>query len=188
MPRNLGSKVKALRKEKKITLKEFSKETGLSIGFLSQFERGLTTVALDSLMKVSNFLDVDISYFIPQKEINPSSVIRSYERKLLQVEDNRFIHYSMENGNKENELLPRIIEILPKLNLEDEEIEVYQHEGEEFVYVMEGILSLKLGGQIMTLSPGDSAHYKSNIPHNWENKTNRNVKILTVHTPNFHIK
>ena len=52
----IGAKVKALRTEKKMTLKQLSEGSGLSVGFLSQFERGLSSIALDSLEKLSEIL------------------------------------------------------------------------------------------------------------------------------------
>ncbi len=185
MSENLGNKIKVQRKKKLYTLKDLSDKTGLSTGFLSQLERGLTTVALDSLGRIAEALDVDISFFIPPKSTSPATITRSYERRLLQVLDNRFIHYSMENGSEDTVLLPRVIEILPAIEQGREEVEIYQHEGEEFIYVLEGVLTLKLGSETSQLFPGDSAHYKSTTPHNWENKTNRNVKLLAVHTPNY---
>ena len=52
---DIGSKIKKYRKEKKYTLKNLSEQTGLSIGFLSQLERGITTIAIDSLANVQMF-------------------------------------------------------------------------------------------------------------------------------------
>ncbi len=60
---DIGKKIKKLRTNKKLTLKELSEKTNLSIGFLSQLERGLTTVAIDSLTKIAKELDVSLTYF-----------------------------------------------------------------------------------------------------------------------------
>ena len=57
----IGTKVKNLRTEKKMTLKQLSEESGLSVGYLSQFERGLSSIALDSLEKLSVILAVPLS-------------------------------------------------------------------------------------------------------------------------------
>ena len=57
----IGLRIKALRTEKKYTLKYLSEQTGLSIGFLSQFERGLTSIAIDSLEKIAQVLEVELS-------------------------------------------------------------------------------------------------------------------------------
>ena len=60
---NVGKKIKTYRKAKKYTLKNLAEKTGLSIGFLSQQERGMTTIAIDSLFNLANVLDVDIMDF-----------------------------------------------------------------------------------------------------------------------------
>ena len=57
---DIGSKIKKYRKEKKYTLKNLSEQTGLSIGFLSQLERGITTIAIDSLANVADVLGVEM--------------------------------------------------------------------------------------------------------------------------------
>lgn len=65
---DIGGKVQSRRKEQNITLKELSERTGLSTGFLSQFERGMTTIAIDSLQNIAKVLDMDMdSFFIYRK-------------------------------------------------------------------------------------------------------------------------
>lgn len=183
MTEDVGKKIKELRVNKNLTLKDLSAETNLSIGFLSQLERGLTTVAIDSLSNIAKALEVNLSYFLENKKNNKKIIIRSYEKEVFQVDNNQFIHYHLTNDIENKNLLPRLIEILPTKCEED--INSYQHEGEEFVYVLEGILTLIINGEQQELFPGDSAHYSSSIVHNWANYTTRTVKILTVHTPNM---
>ncbi|MBI6874359.1 helix-turn-helix domain-containing protein [Clostridium aciditolerans] len=183
MTEDVGKKIKELRVNKNLTLKDLSAATNLSIGFLSQLERGLTTVAIDSLNNIAKALEVNLAYFLESKKNNKKIIIRSYEKEVFQVDNNQFIHYHLTNDIENKNLLPRLIEILPTKCEED--INSYQHEGEEFVYVLEGILTLIINGEQQELFPGDSAHYSSNIVHNWANYTTRTVKILTVHTPNM---
>lgn len=59
----IGAKVKAFRTAKKYTLKQLSEESGLSIGFLSQLERGLSSIAIDSLARLADILGVSLSAF-----------------------------------------------------------------------------------------------------------------------------
>ena len=56
----IGLRIKSLRNEKKYTLKYVSENTGLSIGFLSQLERGMTSIAIDSLDKIATLLGVEL--------------------------------------------------------------------------------------------------------------------------------
>ena len=78
----IGLRIKALRTEKKYTLKYLSENSGLSIGFLSQLERGMTSVAIDSLDKISKVLDVELSSFFNMSDTaNDLHIVRRYEQK-----------------------------------------------------------------------------------------------------------
>ncbi len=178
---DVGSKVKKLRNSKKMTLKELSERTDFSIGFLSQVERGISAVATDSLAKIAEALGVELSYFFTNPRRKKKYVLRSYEKEVYQVQDAGFIMYHLTNDIGDKDMLPRLIELLP--NSSDEPVDTYSHEGEEFIYVLEGILTLSINGEQQDLFPGDSAHYESEIPHNWQNNTNKLVKFLEVNVP-----
>ncbi len=182
MPANVGKKIKDLRTKKNLTLQELSSKTNLSIGFLSQLERGLTSIAITSLEQIAEVLDVDIAYFFSPPRDNKKSILRSYEKEVFQIENSQYIHYHLTNDIENKNLLPRLIEILPSNN--EEMITTYSHEGEEFVYVLEGILTIFIDNEQYELYPGDSAHMDSSKVHNWANYTSKTVKLLTVNMPN----
>lgn len=179
----IGAKVKALRTAKKYTLKQLSEESGLSIGFLSQLERGLSSIAIDSLAKLAEILDVSLSsFFDSSAERDKSPVKRSFELTCSQVGP-QTVQYLV-NGKAEGfNCLPRIFMLLPYGD-SDAELEMNQHGGEEFIYCLEGNVDVFYDGQEYYLCPGDSIQIHSNVPHNWVNRTNRIAKILTIHTPN----
>jgi transcriptional regulator with XRE-family HTH domain len=179
---NIGIKIKKLRTEKNITLKELSDKSELSIGFLSQLERGLTTIAVDSLENLARIFEVHLTYFFDYPHKGKDKVLRSYEQEILDVEEGGFIKYSLSTNLENKQLVPKLVEILPQKK--EEEIISYKHEGEEFVYVLEGILTLYIDGERQEVYPGDSVHMNSNIAHNWANYTNKKVKLLAVNTPN----
>ncbi|SET58744.1 transcriptional regulator, XRE family with cupin sensor [Natronincola peptidivorans] len=178
----IGAKAKQLRQEKKITLKELSEKTNLSVGYLSQFERGINTIAIDTLAKIAEVYNVGLSYFFPNKLEENSVVLKSHEQEILDVIGENYIVTSLSTNNA-HVLYPRLIKILPTLKT-TEVLQTYPHQGEEFVYVLEGILTLLYKDKKHYLYPGDSAHYSSSIPHNWTNSTNKNVQILCISIPN----
>ena len=143
---HIGTQIKKLRAESSMTLKQLSDLTGLSVGFLSQLERGMTSVAIDTLLKIASVLGVSI--------------------------------VSMADKN----MLPRLIEILPRKTRE--KVSLYSHEGEEFIYILEGILTYYYKNQKYDLYPGDSLHVHSEEMHNWENDTNDVVRLLEITIPN----
>lgn len=181
----IGSKIKTLRSDKNLTLKELSELTNLSIGFLSQLERGITTVAIDSLDAISKALGVDISYFFTMSREKSDVVVKGYERDLIFMDRNNFIQYHLSSNLEDKSMFPRLVEVYPKKK--DEKVQGYKHEGEEFLYILEGILTYYYNDEKYELYPGDSVHINSTTSHNWENNTGKIVKMIEVSVPNhFH--
>jgi len=179
----IGSKIKELRTNKKMTLKELSEKTSLSTGFLSQLERGLTSIATDSLLNIAEALDVELSYFLLSTSKRRERFIqKSYERDIYKIDNALHINYVLSNNPEDKTMLPRLIEILPTNT--EENLNTYQHEGEEFIYVLEGIITIFINDEKQYLYPGDSAHFKSSINHNYANYSNKICKILVVSAPN----
>ncbi|MCT4583944.1 MAG: XRE family transcriptional regulator [Peptostreptococcaceae bacterium] len=181
---DIGKKIKELRTSNEMTLKDLSLKTNLSISFLSQLERGLTTIAIDTLETIAKVFDKEISYFFTKenKDIKDKVIKRSYERDDYNIINKNFINYNLSNELKGKDILPRLIEITPMET--SEHVKSYEHEGEEFIYILEGRLTLLLDLEEHILNPGDSAHYKSKQPHNWANYTNKTVKFIAISVPN----
>ena len=178
MNTSVGERIKVKRLENKKTLKDIATATNLSIGYLSQLERGLTSVAHDTLKKIADALETDVEFFVAKPVNHGKKIVRSYERDILRMEGNSIIEYNLTNMLDTGVIRPRLVEILPQRDAE--KAEEYSHQGEEFIYVLEGILTLSINGQETDIYPGDSAHYKSTIQHNWSNQTNKTVKLLSV--------
>lgn len=179
----IGARVKNLRTSKKYTLKQLSEEVDLSIGFLSQLERGMSSIAIDSLSKIADVFGVSLgSFFEYAADETTSPVMQSFNLRPIQV-SSEIIQFLYATNPAEFELLPRMFQINPNANA-DEQLEIYNHAGEEFMYVLEGILTVYVEGREYHLYPGDGMQIHSDVDHNWCNRTNKIVKILTVNYPN----
>src|SRR4051794_20573933 len=113
---NIGVKIKKARNDKGMTLKELSEKSQLSVGFLSQLERGLTTIAVESLQMLSEVLDVPLRYFLSYQSKNNSEILRSYEREMINIEFGNEINYNLSADLESKGIVPRLVEILPKLS------------------------------------------------------------------------
>src|SRR5699024_12283666 len=82
---DIHKKIKKIRLENEMTLKELSEETGLSVSFLSQIERGNSSLAITSLKKISDAFDINISYFFKEVE-NHNYAVRKLEQKPFKLE------------------------------------------------------------------------------------------------------
>lgn len=180
----IGAKVKALRTSKNYTLKQLSKETGLSIGFLSQLERDISSIAIDSLAKIAEALDCPLSgFFDSDHPACKDPVLHSFNLQCTKV-TSEIVQYILSNDRSQYDILPRLFHLMPRIDEDDADVVMLTHIGEEFIYILEGIVTIYLEEQEYTLYPGDSIQIHSNERHNWINRTNKVAKLLSINTPN----
>ena len=167
MSEMLGSELKKLRKSREMTLKELSAESGLSISFLSQVERGLRTLTFTSLKKISEALDVNVNFFFDDKRENP------VDTGAL----NGNFSYEDLSGDIEN---PSFTPALVEWKAGEIQHSPYTHRGQEFIYVLSGTLQVIIQGKLQVLGAGESIHIDSKVEHEWYNDTEEPAKILLV--------
>ena len=167
MSEMLGSELKKLRKSREMTLKELSAESGLSISFLSQVERGLRTLTFTSLKKISEALDINVNFFFDDKRENP------VDTGAL----NGNFSYEDLSGDIEN---PSFTPALVELKAGEIQHSPYTHRGQEFIYVLSGTLQVIIQGKLQVLGAGESIHIDSKVEHEWYNDTEEPAKILLV--------
>ena len=181
MYHKIGQKIRNLRKETDMTLKELSDKTDLSVSFLSQLERGITTIAIDSLDSLASVFGLPITYFFESDiPVNGSqNIVRRHERQII-IADQSVVQYAL-SRDVQKCLFPCLYE-LPPCSVR-EKIELYRHKGEEFVYVLSGILTVVLEMKTYELYPGDSFHISASLSHNVQNNTSDLVQYISVCMP-----
>ncbi|WP_019377572.1 helix-turn-helix domain-containing protein [Virgibacillus halodenitrificans] len=176
---SIGEKVRDLRSERRMTLKQVSEKTGLSISFISQVETNKCSVTLESLMKISEALNVKPSYFFP-KEANTSYKKSVVISKQPNVEENEsaidFAYKDLSGKFSDQRFTPTLITLEPR----KEGVTPMSHSGQEFIYILEGTLTIIMNDDLIDLKPGESIHMESTIPHNWMNLTDSIIKFLYV--------
>lgn len=186
---NLGKQIRDMRLKRSLTLQNVSDITGLSKPLLSQIENDVTLPPISTLLKISKALGKHIGDFF--QETAPAhkriAVVRQEERKETMRrlhEEAEKIGYRYESlahpmMDKRIELL--IVEIEPR---DEENALVYQHVGEEFLFVLEGEMEFRGDDQVIVLRPGDSLCFDSRIPHAMRGLRGKKVKVLAViYTP-----
>ena len=176
----IGNRIKRLRQEKGISLEELSAATGFDIQFLENMEQGASQPQLGTLMKLSKALDGAFSRLVSGEGSTQCSITRKGSRMHIE-------RSTTPKGQKQlytyQSLAPEVrgrhMEALI-VNLEENpDEETSMHNGEEFIYVLEGQVLFKFGDDRFELEPGDSAYYLSTTPHLVAAKTGK-AQILAV--------
>lgn len=175
--KEISDKIKQLRKSKSITLKDLSESTGLSVSFLSQVERGESSLAITSLNKIAVALDEHITSFFEQP-LNEDYKIVPNKIKPFKLENSnqKFIKTASEFDNRKLESF--IIEINP-----GDKSEISKHDGEEHYFILKGVLSFYVNGKKYQIEEGEIIHYPSQLEHYYFNDSKDMVKALCVLTP-----
>jgi len=177
--KKLGSKIRRLRNEKKITLKELARRTGLTSSYLSQIEKGLLIPSLNALIKISKCLEVPLLSFFLEKELNNGIVVRAKDRKKIKL-PNSYVVYQLLTPDTKRRIGHLLAEIEPG---EGEDEEKVTHEGDESIYVLEGTLKVEVGDESYILEKGDSIYFSSVIPHRIINIGKSKVVYIAAEVP-----
>ena len=162
----IGKRIESLRKEKGLSLDELSKLTGFDVELLSNIEEDKVQPQLGTLIKLSKALDSAFGRLVSGVGNKLFSITRKDERKAV-------LRSTSHEGKKQiytyKSLAPEVkgrhMEALIVQLEENPDQEPSVHEGEEFIYVLDGVVSLKIGEDSFALEPGDSVYYLSTTPH-----------------------
>ncbi|HTM79205.1 MAG TPA: XRE family transcriptional regulator [Devosia sp.] len=161
----LGQRLRARRKAIGKTLQQVATEASLTVGFISQIERGISTPSLASLYNVAQALDTSVDHFVSQAPARSHSVVsHSGQRQTYKVGGTARFYEFLERGFPEAKLNACLSHVPP-----GHVSEMMRHEGEEFVYLVSGSMRYEVDGTPYLLGPGDTLHFDSHKPHRGEN-------------------
>lgn len=176
---DIHNRIKALRVERSLTLKEMSDQTGLSLSFLSQIERGASSLSISSLKKISDALGIHINYFFQEEEETQHFVVRSDEHHPFTTTKGSQIYTRLTGKFINRRLEPLKVTLPPRMHEEHS----YSHSGEEFYYVLQGEVIFYLNNEKHHLFEGDTIHFPSSMIHQWENPLDVESIVISVVTP-----
>jgi transcriptional regulator with XRE-family HTH domain len=175
----IGARVRALRRERGLTIEQIAAATGLTKGFISQLERDRTQPSLSSIARICDALGVRLSHVF---ERDPApALVRHTERPEI---DTYFpTHNYLLSGRDERRFQAIESVVAPLAGAGDE---LYSLPGEiEFVYVLAGTLELRVGDEVHELAAGDAITYELSKPHTWRNPSSTDeLRVLWIAVPN----
>lgn len=166
----VGQRIRDLRHEHKLSLETIADRTDLSIGFLSQIERGLSSPSLRVLATLADVLGVGIAALFGSKPgDDPASggvVTRPLQRAELKLWRTGISKQLLSPAGTENRLNLFLVQLEPGGSTGDE---LYTHDGEEAGLVLEGEMTLTVDAETWSLKTGDSFRFTSRRPHRFSN-------------------
>ncbi len=168
----IGKRIRRARLAKKISLDTMANETGLSKEFIKKIEGGDQRPSVGTLLQISRTLHIDSSFLLKEQDDTIEERSKAYTKRT----DN--YAYTPLTPNAENKHL-KAFRIVVESEKSHDGVG-FQHEGEEFVYVLEGKVEVQVGDHINKLKKGDSLHFNSGVKHDLRNNGKIDAELIVV--------
>jgi len=178
----IGKEVKALRQNQKITVKDLAEQTGLSLGMLSKIENGATSPSLTTLQQLASGLGVPVTAFFRRFEEKREAVHTKAGTGLeIERDGTRAGHQYNLLGHLGSDASGVITEhYLITLTGDSDVFPTFQHDGVEFIYMLEGRVTYRHGSLMYDLESGDTLFFDADAPHGPEELREVPIRFLSV--------
>jgi transcriptional regulator with XRE-family HTH domain len=173
----IGERIKNLRQLSNLTQEELAERANLTKGFISQIERDLTSISLDSLVPILDALDENISDFF--KETLQEKIIYRIKDRVA-IEKEKIENFELLVPGSTNRRLEPILLTLRKGEATPKE---KPHEGEEFGFILRGRINLRFGREVLKLKKGECFYLSAEKEHWLHNSGSKEAVILWISSP-----
>jgi len=182
---SIGEKLRTLRLRKSMGLVELGKQTGLSAALLSKLERGKLFPTLPTLLRIAMVFGVGLEYFFTdERKRRVVGVVRKAERARFPerpgTPDVQYYFECLDYRATERKLsayLADFQEVAP------ENLKPHQHAGVEFLFVIKGSLTVKIGSDEYPLEGEDAIYFDSSVPHSYRRRGTKACTGVIVTVP-----
>jgi transcriptional regulator with XRE-family HTH domain len=180
----LGSKIRELRLKKNYTLQDVTAKTGLSKPFLSQIENDHVVPPVATLLKLARAFNVSLAHFF-QDEVGSDKIAITRHNERIRVEKRphhrkgevNYVYETLETKKTNKQMEPFLVEF-PVQDIS--EMVFMNHDGEEFLHVLEGTLEFRSVSRVEVLESGDSIYFESDLSHSFRCLGEKAARAIVV--------
>ncbi|MDH3554499.1 MAG: XRE family transcriptional regulator [Deltaproteobacteria bacterium] len=180
----LGSKIRELRLKKNYTLQDVAAKTGLSKPFLSQIENDHVVPPVATLLKVARAFNVSLAHFF-QDEVGSDKIAITRHNERIRVEKRphhrkgevNYVYETLETKKTDKQMEPFLVEFPVQ---DSSEMVFMNHDGEEFLHVLEGTLEFRSVSRVEVLESGDSIYFESDLSHSFRCLGEKAARAIVV--------
>lgn len=177
---SVGRNIRMLRKQKNITLRALAHRTGLTKSYLSKIERSEKAPPYSTVNRIAIALEVEVAYLLSEKLEHLSDIRFSLTKKnrgkmVVTLGSSYGYQYEALGFTKPGRNMQPYI-----ITAAFDEKGIFQHEGEEFIYVLEGTYEFIYDGKKYIMEEGDSAYFDSGVPHTARSLGDKKARVLAI--------
>jgi transcriptional regulator with XRE-family HTH domain len=176
----IGRQVNEFRNKLGLTVADLARQAGLSAGMLSKIENGVTSPSLATLQALSSALNVPVTaFFRKYEEQRDASFVKSGQGLVIERRGSRASHQYQLLGHSMSKTV--IVEpYLVTLTATPDVLPLFQHSGQEFIYLLEGEVTYRHADKLYEMKSGDSLFFDSDVPHGPEVLTKMPIRLLSI--------
>lgn len=181
---DIGGKVRTLREKQQLTIMDLAAKTGLPRSVLAEIESGEVTPPVGVLLRLAKAMNAGMAYFFQDTAVTDKiSVTRKDQRLRIRRRPHHhegevdYIYESLETSKPDKHMEPLFVEFQP---METGDMIFSTHDGEEFVYLLEGKLEFRTHERTEILTPGDAIYFESDVSHAFRGLDNKAAKAIVV--------
>jgi transcriptional regulator with XRE-family HTH domain len=178
----IGRELRALRQQQGLTVADLAQKAGLSGGMLSKIENGQASPSLTTLQALAQALQVPLTaFFRGYEETRPVIHVKAGEGVETERSGTRAGHqYNLLGQTGSNSSGVIVEPYLITLTAASDVFPTFQHDGMEFLYMLEGAVDYRHGDRIFPLRPGDSLFFDADAPHGPEVLVDLPARFLSI--------
>jgi quercetin dioxygenase-like cupin family protein len=179
---DMGRRLKKAREDRGLSLFDIYLRTNISVDDLTEIEEGNVIPPLGTVIKLAKALDMKVGYFISGEEGKAYTIVRKDDRKVTSRYDAKkekqygYEYVSLAPNKTDRHMEPFLVTLEPSETAEERST----HDGQEFIFVFQGKMEVRLGEEIHILETGDSIYYDSTVPHLVKCHNKEITKIIAV--------
>ncbi|TFG75663.1 MAG: cupin domain-containing protein [Thermodesulfobacteriales bacterium] len=175
----LGEKIKYLRTEKSLSLKDLSERSGISAAAIHKIESNGIIPTITTMMKIADALGRDVNHFIEQAKEDKDVVFVSAKEREPILTFKKGLELNGISAKKYGDFIMTAAYAILEVGASSGK-KPMKHKGEELVYCLQGKVEFQMKGETYILGPGDSLNFRTQLDHKWKNVGDKKAKLIWV--------
>lgn len=183
----IGPRLREMRKRQSFTLEALAEKTDLTKGYLSKIENGKKVPPIATLSRISMAMNCDISFFFQGDGVSNGlddrvSIVRSDERQQV-IRGGSSFGYDYESvaHKKQHKAMEPFVFTFPA---DIKEGPFFEHDGEEFLFILSGTVEVEFADNTVILDPGDTVYFDSSVPHRGKSVNGKATALVVIYRRN----
>ncbi len=175
--KEIGRRLKQIRENSGQTIAEVSEKMGINKYQYEDYESGQIDIPVSAILKIAQYFEVEVTYILTGENPNESAWTITRKGEGASIErHSRYKYKALAHNFADKKASPFLVTI----DANDQEVQFNKHNGQEFLYILEGAVKIYFKDTVFDLCEGDSVYFDAQVPHAIKAENNERARIISV--------